>query len=81
MLSLDAIFEHLPAYEATEKTVRLVRNGNVLSGKDIREAAGSLEDADNGARIRVYADGSLCGIYEYKIAGDIYKPYKMFLSP
>ncbi len=81
ILSIDRVFEDLPRFDADGEVSRLVRNGNVIRGGDVRSASGN-EAKENGARIRVYdAGGKLCGIYEYKISDDIFKPYKMFLSP
>ncbi len=81
IITLDEVFSDLPAYEPSGDLVKYVRNGNVLPGRKVRDAM-SQKRPKEGNRIRVYdATGKLCGIYEYKIAGDIFKPYKMFLGP
>ncbi len=79
--TLDEVFADLPRFDASPYVSKLVRNGNVLDGRTVRAAGEDLK-MDGGGMIRVYdAADKLCGIYEYKIAGDIFKPYKMFLSP
>lgn len=81
IITLDEVFSDLPAYEPSGDLVKYVRNGNVLPGRKVRDAM-SQKRPKEGDRIRVCdATGKLCGIYEYKIAGDIFKPYKMFLGP
>lgn len=81
IITLDEVFSDLPAYEPSGDLVKFVRNGNVLPGRKVRDAM-SQKRPKEGDRIRVCdATGKLCGIYEYKIAGDIFKPYKMFLGP
>ena len=81
IITLDKVFSDLPAYEPSGDLVKFVRNGNVLPGRKVRDAMSGKRPKE-GDRIRVYdATGKLCGIYEYKIAGDIFKPYKMFLGP
>ena len=81
IIILDEVFSDLPAYEPSGDLVKFVRNGNVLPGRKVRDAMSGKRPKE-GDRIRVYdATGKLCGIYEYKIAGDIFKPYKMFLGP
>lgn len=81
IITLDEVFSDLPAYEPSGDLVKYVRNGNVLPGRKVRDAM-SQKRPKEGDRIRVYdVTGKLCGIYEYKIAGDIFKPYKMFLGP
>ena len=79
--TLDEVFADLPRFDASPSVSKLVRNGNVLDGRTVRAAGEDLK-MDGGGMIRVYdAADKLCGIYEYKIADDIFKPYKMFLSP
>ena len=75
IISIDDIYGDLDAVYTTPDLSKLVRNGNIIPGNKIRK-----EKAREGSRIRVYdCDKKLAGIYEYKIAGDIYKPYRMFL--
>ncbi|MCR5302610.1 MAG: tRNA pseudouridine(55) synthase TruB [Lachnospiraceae bacterium] len=80
MLGIEEIFSGLDAIYTTAELSRLVRNGNVFSAKGVERKEGISKRPDEGERFRVYdADGKLAGIYEYKTAGDIYKPYRMFL--
>ena len=80
MISIETFFRDLEKVYTTAQLSRLARNGNVLSGREIRAALSAPEKACDGTRIMVYdAEKKLTGIYEYKIASDIYKPYRMFL--
>jgi len=81
IIDLETFFADIPAVRMTQELSKLLRNGNVISGKDIRRLAGeTLNNAGSDTRIRMYDDkGTFTGVYEYKISYDIYKPYKMFL--
>ena len=79
MLSVEAVFDDLKGVELSQELSKLLRNGNVIPGKEIRKITGDQKPAEP-EKIRMYdSDKSFIGVYEYKISGDIYKPYKMFL--
>ena len=78
---IETVFDDLESFHADDVLSKLVRNGNVLDGKKVREAIGFTGKPVQGTRIKVYdCEGNLSGVYEYKISDDIFKPYKMFLS-
>ena len=77
---LEMIFADLERVDTKAGLAKLLRNGNVISGKEVRALAPALNNAPEGTKVRMYdADGTFTGVYEYKISGDIYKPFKMFL--
>ena len=80
LISLESVFSELETVNLSPGLSKLLRNGNVISGKDIRRIAhGALDNASPGTKIRMYDDkGVFTGVYEYKISNDIFKPYKMF---
>ena len=80
IIGLEEVFADLDCIRANSGISRLLRNGNVISGKEIRrEAEDITKHIADGTRFRMYDDRNVfLGVYEYKIAGDIYKPYKMF---
>ena len=81
IISIESIFAGLEKVRLTPELSRLLRNGNVISGKDIRRCAGNGSGkTSNGSRIRLYDSNDIfTGVYEYKISSDTFKPYKMFL--
>ncbi len=81
IIGLESVFSDLEEIRADKGMSKLLRNGNVIPGR-MADAAGARSDrAKEGQRFRMFDDGgSFLGVYEYKIAGDIYKPYKMFLN-
>lgn len=82
IITPEAVFSHLKSFYANKDISRLVRNGNILKGKDLRIHAVDLMDGiAEGSGIKVYdCDGKFIGVYEYKISTDIFKPYKLFLG-
>ena len=77
---LETIFADIERVDTKAGLAKLLRNGNVISGKEVRAVAPALNNAPEGTKVRMYdADGTFTGVYEYKISGDIYKPFKMFL--
>lgn len=79
IIDIETIFAGLDAIYTTPEASRLVRNGNILPAGMVEAVKGANRPAE-GERVRVYdADRKLAGIYEYKTARDIYKPYRMFL--
>ncbi|MCR5672715.1 MAG: tRNA pseudouridine(55) synthase TruB [Lachnospiraceae bacterium] len=82
ILNIETVFKDLDKVRADAAISRLVRNGNVLSGATVAKLSPDISKRQkNGTRICVYdCDGNFAGVYEYKIASDIYKPYKMFLD-
>ena len=78
---IETFFCDLKSFHADAGMSRFVRNGNVLEGKRVRSSMGLAGKIEQGTRIKVYdSEGRFSGVYEYKISGDIFKPYKMFLS-
>ena len=81
MTNLETVFADLCEVHTTPELSRLLNNGNVISGREVRKLAPDVcGTKTEGMHVRMYdSDGIFKGVYEYKIAGDIYKPYKMFL--
>ncbi len=84
IISLESFFSALPAIRLNPELSKLLRNGNVIRYKasDDDPEPESLRDVQkDGNRYRMYdCDGRFAGIYEYKKAEDLLKPYKMFLN-
>lgn len=81
IISLEDIFRALKGCTMTPELSKLLRNGNVISGKSMRRLPDTPAGMSDGEKIRMYDhEGSFIGIYEYKRPGDIFKPYKMFLN-
>ena len=79
--SLEDVFAALTRIDTTAQISKLLRNGNVLPGKEVRRMLNETGKAEDGTKFRMYdAGGAFAGVYEYKISCDIYKPYKMFLN-
>ncbi len=95
-VSLESLFSGLPKIDADGAANKLLLNGNVLSAAMLKlpgsPASNSGTDgpgmknapspaAEEGARFRMYdSSGRFAAVYEYKTAGNIFKPYKMFLN-
>ena len=76
IISPDAVFDKERAVIVNEQGLRLVLNGNILTGAQLTEW---VQFADK-ERVRVYdAAKRFYGIYAYHEAGRILKPVKMFL--
>ncbi len=82
IVSLEDVFSDLPQARLDAGLSKLLRNGNVIRGKELRQLLPDMaKDVKEAARIRMYdRDGCFAGVYEYKISDDIFKPYKMFLN-
>ena len=81
IITLTDIFSNLEGFIATPVISKLLRNGNVIDAKSIRQVSPHLSDAHDGQRVRMYdSEHNFLGVYEYKRSRDIYKPYKMFLN-
>lgn len=81
IITLTDIFSDLEGFIATPVISKLLRNGNVIDAKSIRQVSPHLSDAHDGQRVRMYdSEHNFLGVYEYKRSRDIYKPYKMFLN-
>ncbi len=81
IIGLEKIFEDLTAVHTTRGTSKLLKNGNVISGRDIRKLEPSLQGVCAGTKIRMYdGDDIFAGVYEYRAEDDVYRPYKMFLN-
>ena len=82
IIDLDTVFASLPGINADKEMTRLLRNGNVIPySMVVRSGASDGKKPADGGRYRMYDDtGRFSGVYEYKIANDILKPYKMFLN-
>ena len=80
IISIETLFGDLDAVYTTPELSRLVRCGNILPGREVAKTLSVSGRPAEGTRVRVYdAEKKLTGIYEYKTARDIYKPYRMFL--
>lgn len=81
IITLTDIFSDLEGFIATPVISKLLRNGNVIDAKSIRQVSPHLSDAHDGQRVRMYdSEHNFLGVYEFKRSRDIYKPYKMFLN-
>ncbi len=81
IISLESVFADLDSLYADDDLSRRIRCGNIIDGAMVRKATDAAVNAADGKRIKVYdSDGRFTGVYEYKITGDIFKPYKMFLN-
>ncbi len=79
IISLESVFSELDRIDTDSETTRLLSNGNVIPLGKLSTYRGKRPD--DGARFRMYdSEGAFLGVYEYKIADDILKPYKMFLN-
>ena len=78
--SLEEVFAGLESVHTDAELSKLLRNGNVISGRSVRKIANQLgRDDDDKTMIRMYDDsGVFVGVYEYNKSKDIYRPYKMF---
>ena len=77
IISPDTVFDGVRAVVVNEQGLRLVQNGNTLTGSQLTERV-RFED---GEQVRVYdADKRFYGIYDYHEAERLLKPVKMFLT-
>lgn len=77
VISVDAVFSHLPAVHIRENFIGLIQNGNAF----YQEQAAESECFVKGAQVRVYDPaGVFYGIYEYDEKYRRMKPVKMFLN-
>ena len=78
--SLEDIFRDIDGINVSAELSKLLRNGNVISGRSLRKASPLLsKDAADKTLIRMYdEDGVFVGVYEYNKDKDVYRPYKMF---
>ena len=82
IIGIETFFSDLTSINADGRMAKLLKNGNVIAYSLAEKSGGapSARPAD-GSRFRMYDDaGKFTGIYEYKIANDILKPYRMFLN-
>ena len=81
IITLEDIFSDLKGCRITPELSKLLRNGNVIDGKSLRNISPAVKDARDGEKIRMYdSEQSFLGVYEYNRSRDIFKPYKMFLN-
>ncbi len=81
IITVNDIFSDLEGFTATPDISKLLRNGNVIDAKSIRQVSPGLANVHDGQRIRMFdSEQTFLGVYEYKRSRDIYKPYKMFLN-
>lgn len=80
MIGLGTIFADLPQVRTTGNVSKLLKNGNVIPGGEVRKALPDIR-CDEGSHVCMYdGDGVFTGVYEYRTSEDAYKPYKMFLN-
>lgn len=80
IISLEEIFADIEGVRVSAEVSKLLRNGNVISGRTLRNIAPALsKEAADRTRIRMYDEGGVfVGVYEYNKDKDVYRPYKMF---
>ncbi len=79
VISVDSVFDNLPAVSAVEEAQKYVLNGNRLPVAFIKEAAEAGTDFDNMTAYRLYDyKGSFVGIYNYIEESRDFKPVKIF---
>ena len=75
VMSTDSVFRQYRAVSLTPEAERLVRNGNPLYGRLLRE--GGFGD---GELVRVYAEnGEFLAVYRWRRESGSLRPEKMFL--
>lgn len=80
-IGLESFFDDLDPVYTDGMLSKLLRNGNVFTGRDVRKLLNrSAKDAD-GAKLKMYdQDKVFAGVYEYDADKDLYRPWKMFLN-
>ncbi len=79
ILPVDALLNKFKAYSIKNEYKKLLINGNKLYMKQLIERDNSNDVEADKNIIRVYSGDEFLALYEYNIADDNYKPYKMFL--
>ena len=78
LMSIDTVFEKLPALTITDEAEKKLQNGNKLSYEDFTEGAEALSESDK-KEFRIYhSDKSFAAVYESDLAQRILSPVKMF---
>ena len=82
IVSVEEIFADLQDIRMTSELSKLLHNGNVISGRSLRNIVkASALSAGDGTRFRMYDDkGVFIGVYEYAKDKDIFRPYRMFAT-
>ncbi len=82
IIPLESVFSDLESVTADNGISKLLRNGNVIPGRIMRKIMKNTDErAADRTRVRMYdCNGKFTGVYEYSIARDEYRPYKMFLN-
>ena len=77
VISVDKVFEHLPAFHVKDKFLYMVKNGNALYPNQITEEV----PAKAGLEARIYdSKERFYGVYVYDEIEGRMKPVKMFLT-
>ena len=77
VISVDKVFEHLPAFHVKDKFMYMVKNGNALYPNQITEEV----PAKAGLEARIYdSKERFYGVYAYDEIEGRMKPVKMFLT-
>ncbi|MCR4789141.1 MAG: tRNA pseudouridine(55) synthase TruB, partial [Lachnospiraceae bacterium] len=78
LMSIDTVFEKLPALTVTDEAEKKLQNGNKLSYEDFTEGAEALSESDK-KEFRIYhSDKGFAAVYESDSAQRILSPVKMF---
>ena len=78
LMSIDTVFEKLPALTITDEAEKKLQNGNKLSYEDFTEGAEALSESEK-KEFRIYhSDKSFAAVYESDLAQRILSPVKMF---
>jgi tRNA pseudouridine55 synthase len=81
LMSIDTVFEDLPALTVTADAEKKLRNGNKLAFGDFMDSSEDLvlTPADGPAEFRIYHDdGSFAAVYALDHEQNIFSPVKMF---
>lgn len=74
IMPLDSLLKEYERADIREEFKNSLLNGNKLSDTYFEKP-----DTDRENAVRVYYDGTLCGLYQYEKKTGMFKPVKMFL--
>lgn len=81
VLSVDILFENIPAVNTVLMAQKLIENGNRIPAEMINADGNKQRKYDDEGRYRIYnPEDSFVGIYTYKAETDDFKPVKIFME-
>ena len=79
LMSIDTVFEDLPALTVNAEAEKKLRNGNKLLPEDFTQAPSDISSSSDKKEFRIYhCDGSFAAVYEFDFAQVLFSPVKMF---